>query len=228
MTTLPRFIAPERGITTTIAWSIDGQPTYAFEGNILVSAAALPWMVEMLGLPDVQALTDLAATAEAWRAGLRAGLRRPRSAILAGRCAGTVFRHHLQHDARPDGPCGDGFDGLPGARCLQGDVGAVAGAARPPLCRWRAKQEHLPDAVRRRHTQACRLSNATRPRLPRLAPPIWLAFRWASGPISPPSQPCHAPAIRCCPVPSDAAERLLIWQDAIYRSTLPVPSTMSE
>ncbi|WP_275786059.1 FGGY family carbohydrate kinase [Pararhizobium gei] len=64
MTTLPRFIAPRHGITTTIAWSIAGKPTFAFEGNILVSAAALPWMAEMLALPDVQALTDLAATAE--------------------------------------------------------------------------------------------------------------------------------------------------------------------
>lgn len=64
MTTLPSYIAPQGGITTTIAWSINGTPTYAFEGNILVSAAALPWMVEMLGLADVQALTDLAATAE--------------------------------------------------------------------------------------------------------------------------------------------------------------------
>lgn len=63
MTTLPRHIAPQDGITTTIAWAISGQPTYAFEGNILVSAAALPWMVGMLGLPDVQALIDLAATA---------------------------------------------------------------------------------------------------------------------------------------------------------------------
>ena len=64
MTTLPAYIAPKNGITTTIAWSIGGKPTYAFEGNILVSAAALPWMVNLLGLPDVQALTDLAATAE--------------------------------------------------------------------------------------------------------------------------------------------------------------------
>ncbi len=64
MTTLPEFIAPQAGITTTIAWSINGTPTYAFEGNILVSAAALPWMVEMLGMADVQALTDLAAAAE--------------------------------------------------------------------------------------------------------------------------------------------------------------------
>jgi glycerol kinase len=64
MTTLPNFIAPAKGITTTIAWRISGKATYAFEGNILVSAAALPWMANLLGLPDVQALTDLAETVE--------------------------------------------------------------------------------------------------------------------------------------------------------------------
>jgi glycerol kinase len=69
MTTLPGFIAPEKGITTTIAWALNGAATYAFEGNILVSAAALPWMADLLGLPDVQALTDLAATAEPGGAG---------------------------------------------------------------------------------------------------------------------------------------------------------------
>ncbi|WP_337270164.1 FGGY family carbohydrate kinase [Oryzifoliimicrobium ureilyticus] len=64
MTTLPRFVAPGSGITTTTAWRINGQPTFAFEGNILVSAASLPWMSNILGLPDVTALVDLAATAE--------------------------------------------------------------------------------------------------------------------------------------------------------------------
>ncbi|MGO4441210.1 FGGY-family carbohydrate kinase [Rhizobium sp. RAF56] len=64
MTTLPRFIAPRNGVTTTVAWRIEGTPTFAFEGNILVSAASLPWMAEILGLPNVAALVDLAATAE--------------------------------------------------------------------------------------------------------------------------------------------------------------------
>lgn len=64
MTTLPQFIVPQHGITTTIAWAIGGKATYAFEGNILVSAAALPWMAGILGLADVQALTELAETAE--------------------------------------------------------------------------------------------------------------------------------------------------------------------
>lgn len=64
MTTLPCFIAPQNGITTTVAWRIAGVPTFAFEGNILVSAASLPWMAGILGLADVAALVDLAATAE--------------------------------------------------------------------------------------------------------------------------------------------------------------------
>jgi glycerol kinase len=64
MATLPGYIEPRQGITTTIAWQLGGRPTYAFEGNILVSAASLPWMAGLLGLADVQQLTDLAATAE--------------------------------------------------------------------------------------------------------------------------------------------------------------------
>ena len=64
MTTLPEFIAPRNGITTTVAWRVGGVPTFAFEGNILVSAASLPWMTEILGLTDVAALVELAATAE--------------------------------------------------------------------------------------------------------------------------------------------------------------------
>lgn len=64
MSVLTDFIVPANGITTTIAWSIQGKATYAFEGNILVSASALPWMVQILGLANVQELTDLAATAE--------------------------------------------------------------------------------------------------------------------------------------------------------------------
>lgn len=59
MTTLDRFVAPPKGITTTVAWVLDGRATYAFEGNITVSAAILPWTAAMLGL-DVDGLLALA------------------------------------------------------------------------------------------------------------------------------------------------------------------------
>ena len=62
MTTLAQFAVPPRGITTTVAWALNGIPTYAFEGNILVSASIMPWTAQMLGLSDVDALLTLAKT----------------------------------------------------------------------------------------------------------------------------------------------------------------------
>ncbi|MCY4049213.1 MAG: FGGY-family carbohydrate kinase [Hyphomicrobiales bacterium] len=64
MTTIPEFVVPPEGITTTIAWSLNGQSTYAFEGNILVSASVMPWTANLLGLESVEALLDLAQTVE--------------------------------------------------------------------------------------------------------------------------------------------------------------------
>ncbi len=62
MTTIPGFEAPPKGLTTTIAWALDGQATYAFEGNILISASIFPWTAALLGLTDVDALMALAET----------------------------------------------------------------------------------------------------------------------------------------------------------------------
>jgi len=39
------------GITTTLAWLVDGRPTYAREGNILASGSAVEWMATVLGAP---------------------------------------------------------------------------------------------------------------------------------------------------------------------------------
>ncbi|KMW57637.1 Glycerol kinase [Candidatus Rhodobacter oscarellae] len=62
MATIPEFVAPPDGLTTTIAWSLHGKSTFAFEGNILVSASVFPWTARMLGLGDVDALLKLAGT----------------------------------------------------------------------------------------------------------------------------------------------------------------------
>jgi len=64
MTTIPRFTTPPMGITTTIAWSLNGTSTYAFEGNILVSASIFPWLTKIMGLPSVDALLELAKTVQ--------------------------------------------------------------------------------------------------------------------------------------------------------------------
>lgn len=64
MTTVEEFLLPPKGITTTIAWQLNGRPTYALEGNILVSASILPWTAKILGLKDVDSLLNLAGSVE--------------------------------------------------------------------------------------------------------------------------------------------------------------------
>ncbi|MEV6281497.1 FGGY family carbohydrate kinase [Kribbella sp. NPDC051770] len=48
----------------TLAWLTE-RPTYALEGNIVSSGAALAWTADLLGLPDVGALVSLAGTVAA-------------------------------------------------------------------------------------------------------------------------------------------------------------------
>lgn len=65
MAAIPSFQVPTNGVTTTVAWSIGRVTTFAFEGNILVSASLFPWLAQILGLGgDVGALMDLACTVE--------------------------------------------------------------------------------------------------------------------------------------------------------------------
>jgi len=65
MMNVPEFIIPKDGMTTTIAWSIDGRITHALEGNILVSASVFPWVATLLGFEgDVDKLLALAETVD--------------------------------------------------------------------------------------------------------------------------------------------------------------------
>ncbi|MCO5962512.1 glycerol kinase [Sinorhizobium meliloti] len=227
MTTLPRFIAPGQGITTTIAWSIDGRPTYAFEGNILVSAAALPWMAEMLGLADVQALIDLAATAESggpgfvpafvglgapyWQADARAlfsGItfsttRAQMARAVTDSMAFQVFDVFKTMSAQSPAPLGRlHADGGPSKNTFL--MQCVADTLNHVIMQCDA-----PEASALGAAYLAGLSLGVWPDLAAIA-----ALPRASKPLLPRA--------------SDAAERLLVWQDAIYRSTVPGPSSKSE
>lgn len=57
----PRF--SEKGVVTSLAWVLQGVPTYAFEGIIISSAATLAWLQNQLGLVrDVGEIEALAAS----------------------------------------------------------------------------------------------------------------------------------------------------------------------
>jgi glycerol kinase len=227
MTTLPHFIVPEQGITTTIAWSIDGKPTYAFEGNILVSAAALPWMTDMLGLSDVQALIDLAATAASggpgfvpafvglgapyWQSDARAlfsgiTFNTTRAQMARAVTDSMAFQVHdvfKAMSAQSPTPLGRLFaDGGPSRstflmQCVADTLNCVV------------TQCNAPEASALGAAYLAGLSLGIWPDLAAIA-----ILPRAGNAITPRA--------------SDATERLLVWQDAIYRSTVPRPSIMSE
>lgn len=46
------------GMLTTIAWSIDGKPTYAFEGAIFIAGAAVQWLRDSLQIVDHAEATE--------------------------------------------------------------------------------------------------------------------------------------------------------------------------
>ena len=227
MTTLPRFVAPEQGITTTIAWSISGNATYAFEGNILVSAAALPWMADMLGLADIQALTDLAATAQPggpgfvpafvglgapyWQSDARAlfsgiTFNTNRAQMARAVTDSMAFQVHDVFKAmsvQSPAPLGRLYaDGGPSRNTfLMQCVADTLGHA--------IIQCDAPEASALGAAYLAGLSLGVWPDLAAIA-----ALPRAGNAITPRA--------------SDTADRLQVWQDAIYRSTVSGPSTKSE
>jgi glycerol kinase len=227
MTTLPRFIAPERGITTTIAWSIAGRPTYAFEGNILVSAAALPWMAEMLGLADVQALTDLAATAEPGGPGFVpafVGLGAPYwQADARALFSGITFNTSRAQMARA----------VTDSMAFQvHDVFRAMTAQSPvPLGRLYAdggpsKNTFLMQCVADTLDHAVIQCDA--PEASALGAAYLAGLSLGVWPDLAAIAALPRAGNRIAPRGRDTPQRLAVWQDAIYRSTVPVPSTMSE
>ena len=65
LNTGPRPVASRNRLLTTIAYQLDGQPTYALEGSIFVAGAVVQWLRDGLGLIREAGETQpLAATAD--------------------------------------------------------------------------------------------------------------------------------------------------------------------
>jgi len=62
LNTGPRLVASERGLVTTVAWTVDGRTAYALEGSIFVAGAAVQWLRDGLGIighaAETQALAE--------------------------------------------------------------------------------------------------------------------------------------------------------------------------
>ena len=65
MTPTPALVHSKHGLSSTVAWARGRDTTYALEGNILATGAAVQWLGELLNLPDpALGVADLAARVE--------------------------------------------------------------------------------------------------------------------------------------------------------------------
>ena len=58
----PSFRLSENRLLTTMAWRLDGKPTYAFEGSVFIGGAAVQWLRDELKLIRTASETDEIAT----------------------------------------------------------------------------------------------------------------------------------------------------------------------
>jgi glycerol kinase len=227
MATLPAYVAPQGGITTTIAWSLAGRATYAFEGNILVSASAMPWMVQILGLPDVQALLDLAETAEPGGPGFVpafVGLGAPYwSTDARALFSGITFTTTRAQMARAvtDSMAFQVHDVFR-AIAAQNPVPLGALYADGGPSRSAFLMQGLADTLNHPVTQcdAPEASALGAAYLAGLSLGVWPDLAAIAA--------LPRASTRLSPRASDAAGRLRVWHDAVRRSTLPIDPANSE
>lgn len=62
MNTGEECVESKNGLLTTIAWSVEGRVTYALEGSVFVSGAAIKWLRDQLGI--IQSAEETAGLAE--------------------------------------------------------------------------------------------------------------------------------------------------------------------
>ena len=55
-------VSSENGLLTTLAWFIDGKPTYALEGSVFVGGSAIQWLRDGLHLVETASETEALAT----------------------------------------------------------------------------------------------------------------------------------------------------------------------
>ena len=146
-------VTSNTGLLTTIAWSVDGAVTYALEGAIFVTGAAVQWLRDGLGIIDNAAESDVLAASVESTGGVYLV---PAFAGLGRTLLGSVrTRHDRRNDARHrpgrDRASDTGVGCLPDAGCARGDAAGdrhrLEGVAR----RWWHGWERIPDAVSGRH-----------------------------------------------------------------------------
>ena len=168
-TPAPTLVRSDAGLLSTAAWrSPDGELTYALEGAIFVTGAAVQWLRDGLQIVGSAAETEaIAATVDDTEGVVFVpGADRARRPALGPARPRHDPRHHPRHDARAHRPRDAGGDRLRGARRARHDAVGTAldrrcastAAPRPTTC----------SASSRPTSSACPSSGRRSSRPPRL------------------------------------------------------------
>ncbi len=147
-------VTSTKRLLTTIAYQLDGKPTYALEGSIFIAGAVVQWLRDGLQIIRHAAETQTLGRNRRSRAAgdPGPGLHRSWRPLLAAR----LPRRHLWADpqfrSRRICPRRIGERRFPDPRPVGGDEGRLAGQGRNrPARRWRDERVRLGHAVPVRH-----------------------------------------------------------------------------
>ena len=96
------FVASSHGLSSSLAWRMDGVTEYVLEGNVSYAGAVKTWLrddLELINNPEE--VTDLCCRQSGEPRLLYAGVHWPGRAALGERCRGLRLWHDAHH-----GPCG--------------------------------------------------------------------------------------------------------------------------
>jgi glycerol kinase len=148
------MVPSKNRLLTTIAYQLQGQPTYALEGSIFIAGAVVQWLRD--GLKIIREAKETQPLADAGRGSAgrdpRPRLHRPRRALLAARLPGRRLRADPQFRPGRVRPCRAGKRRLPDPRPSGGDAGRLGRCRRwRPAGRWRHDRQRLDHAIPVRH-----------------------------------------------------------------------------
>ncbi len=143
-------IESRNGLLTTMAWRLNGKPTYALEGSVFMGGATVQWLRDEMKLITTAAESEQIAQSISDTAGVFlvpafTGLGR---ALLGYVQPGHHRGHDPWHGPGPHRPRGAGGHLLPEPRSLQRHGGRPGRRkARPDERRRRRQRQRLHDAV---------------------------------------------------------------------------------
>ena len=122
-------VASRNRLLTTLAYQLDGKPTYALEGSIFIAGAVVQWLRD--GLKIIRSAAETQAAGRGGRPGAAAlpgaGLHRARRALLGPRLPRRDLRAHPQLRPGRVRPRGARERRLPDPRPRRGDARRLAG-----------------------------------------------------------------------------------------------------